>query len=153
MFWLNVFSITSFSVDPSDVNKVYVMGVPIIKSADGGKTWTNISRENVHADHHALWVDTNDSGHLINGNDGGLNISYDDGETWIKNNSPSVGQFYAINYDMEEPYNVYGGLQDNGVWVGANNARENRSWQQQGQYPWESIMGGDGMQVHFLLKY
>ncbi|SCY32423.1 Sortilin, neurotensin receptor 3 [Nonlabens sp. Hel1_33_55] len=134
-------------VDPSDVNKVYVMGVPIIKSADGGKTWTNISRENVHADHHALWVDPNDSGHLINGNDGGLNISYDDGETWIKNNSPSVGQFYAINYDMEEPYNVYGGLQDNGVWVGANNARENRSWQQQGQYPWESIMGGDGMQV------
>jgi photosystem II stability/assembly factor-like uncharacterized protein len=134
-------------VDPKDVSKVYVMGVPIIKSADGGKNWINISRENVHADHHALWVDPNDSGHLINGNDGGLNISYDDGETWIKNNSPSVGQFYAINYDMEEPYNVYGGLQDNGVWVGAHNARENRSWQQQGQYPWESIMGGDGMQI------
>ena len=134
-------------VDPKDVSKVYVMGVPIIKSADGGKTWKNISRENVHADHHALWVDPNDSGHLINGNDGGLNISYDDGETWIKNNSPSVGQFYAINYDMEEPYNVYGGLQDNGVWVGAHNARENRSWQQEGQYPWESIMGGDGMQI------
>ncbi|KQC32415.1 glycosyl hydrolase [Nonlabens sp. YIK11] len=134
-------------VDPKDVNKVYVMGVPIIKSADGGKTWINISRENVHADHHALWVDPNDSGHLVNGNDGGLNISYDDGETWIKNNTPSVGQFYAINYDLEKPYNVYGGLQDNGVWVGANNARENRAWQQQGQYPWESIMGGDGMQI------
>jgi len=134
-------------VDPSDVEKVYVMGVPIIKSADGGKNWINISRENVHADHHALWVDPNDPGHLVNGNDGGLNISYDDGETWIKNNTPSVGQFYAINYDMEEPYNVYGGLQDNGVWVGAHNARENRSWQQQGQYPWESIMGGDGMQI------
>lgn len=134
-------------VDPKDVNKVYVMGVPIIKSADGGKTWSNISRENVHSDHHALWVDPNDSGHLINGNDGGLNISYDDGETWIKNNSPSVGQFYAINYDMEEPYNVYGGLQDNGVWVGAHNAREDRSWHQSGNYPWESIMGGDGMQV------
>ncbi|WP_194851642.1 WD40/YVTN/BNR-like repeat-containing protein [Nonlabens antarcticus] len=134
-------------VDPSDVQKLYVMGVPIIKSADGGKNWVNISRENVHADHHALWVNPNKGGHLINGNDGGLNISYDDGETWIKNNSPSVGQFYYINYDMEEPYNVYGGLQDNGVWVGANNAREDRSWQQQGQYPWESIMGGDGMQV------
>lgn len=134
-------------IDPKDVEKVYVMGVPIIKSANGGKTWENISRENVHADHHALWVNPNDSGHLINGNDGGLNISYDDGETWIKNNTPSVGQFYAINYDLEEPYNVYGGLQDNGVWVGAHNARENRSWQQQGQYPWESIMGGDGMQI------
>ncbi|AZQ43090.1 WD40/YVTN/BNR-like repeat-containing protein [Nonlabens ponticola] len=134
-------------VDPSDVNKVYVMGVPIIKSDDGGKNWTSISRENVHADHHALWINPKMSGHLINGNDGGLNISYDDGETWIKNNSPAVGQFYAINYDMEEPYNVYGGLQDNGVWVAAHNARENRAWHQQGQYPWESIMGGDGMQV------
>ncbi len=134
-------------VDPKDVNKVYVMGVPIIKSDDAGKTWESISRENVHSDHHALWINPQMSGHLINGNDGGLNISYDDGETWIKNNSPSVGQFYAINYDLEKPYNVYGGLQDNGVWVGANNAREDRSWQQQGQYPWESIMGGDGMQI------
>lgn len=134
-------------VDPSDVNHVYVMGVPIIKSDDGGATWESISRENVHADHHALWINPNKRGHIINGNDGGLNISYDDGETWIKNNSPSVGQFYAINYDLEKPYNVYGGLQDNGVWVGAHNASEDRSWHQQGQYPWESIMGGDGMQI------
>ncbi|MEN8898667.1 WD40/YVTN/BNR-like repeat-containing protein [Nonlabens sp.] len=134
-------------VDPSDVNHVYVMGVPIIKSDDGGKNWKSISKENVHADHHALWINPKKRGHIINGNDGGLNISYDDGDTWIKNNSPSVGQFYAINYDMEKPYNVYGGLQDNGVWVGAHNAREDRSWHQQGQYPWESIMGGDGMQI------
>ncbi|WP_124978986.1 VPS10 domain-containing protein [Nonlabens xiamenensis] len=134
-------------VDPNDVNKVYVMGVPIIKSADAGKTWESISRENVHADHHALWVNPQRSGHLINGNDGGLNISYDDGATWIKNNSPSVGQFYAINYDLEKPYRVYGGLQDNGVWVGAHNAREDRAWHQSGQYPWQSIMGGDGMQI------
>jgi photosystem II stability/assembly factor-like uncharacterized protein len=134
-------------VDPSDVNHLYVMGVPIIKSDDAGKTWKSISKENVHADHHALWINPNKRGHLINGNDGGLNISYDDGETWIKNNSPSVGQFYAINYDMEQPYNVYGGLQDNGVWVGAHNARENRAWHQQGQYPWKTIMGGDGMQI------
>lgn len=134
-------------VDPSDVSHLYVMGVPIIKSDDAGKTWKSISKENVHADHHALWINPNKRGHIINGNDGGLNISYDDGETWIKNNSPSVGQFYAINYDMEQPYNVYGGLQDNGVWVGAHNARENRAWHQQGQYPWETIMGGDGMQI------
>ena len=134
-------------VDPSDVEHVYVMGVPIIKSEDGGATWENISRENVHADHHALWVNPKKRGHLINGNDGGVNISYDDGETWIKNNTPSVGQFYAINYDLESPYNIYGGLQDNGVWVGAHNAQEDRSWHQQGQYPWKSIMGGDGMQI------
>jgi photosystem II stability/assembly factor-like uncharacterized protein len=134
-------------VDPSDVNHVYVMGVPIIKSDDGGKKWMSISKENVHADHHALWINPNKTGHLINGNDGGLNISYDDGATWIKNNSPAVGQFYAINFDMEQPYHVYGGLQDNGVWVGAHDAREDRSWHQQGQYPWETIMGGDGMQI------
>jgi photosystem II stability/assembly factor-like uncharacterized protein len=134
-------------VDPSDVEHIYVMGVPIIKSEDGGATWENISRENVHADHHALWVNPKKRGHLINGNDGGVNISYDDGETWIKNNTPSVGQFYAINYDLESPYNTYGGLQDNGVWVGAHNAQEDRSWHQQGQYPWKSIMGGDGMQI------
>jgi photosystem II stability/assembly factor-like uncharacterized protein len=134
-------------VDPSDVNHVYVMGVPIIKSTNGGTTWENISRENVHADHHALWVNPKKRGHLINGNDGGLNVSYDDGETWIKNNTPSVGQFYAINYDLESPYNVYGGLQDNGVWVGAHNAEEDRSWHQEGHYPWKSIMGGDGMQI------
>jgi len=134
-------------VDPSDVEHIYVMGVPIIKSEDGGATWENISRENVHADHHALWVNPKKRGHLINGNDGGVNISYDDGETWIKNNTPSVGQFYAINYDLESPYNIYGGLQDNGVWVGAHNAQEDRSWHQQGQYPWKSIMGGDGMQI------
>lgn len=134
-------------VDPSDVNHVYVMGVPIIKSKDGGKNWESISRENVHADHHALWINPNKRGHLINGNDGGLNISYDDGETWIKNNSPSVGQFYAINYDLQKPYRIYGGLQDNGVWVGPHNATEDREWHQRGNYPWETIMGGDGMQI------
>ena len=134
-------------VDPQDKNGIYIMGVPILKSKDAGKTFTSISRENVHADHQALWVNPKMQGHLINGNDGGLNMSYDDGESWIKLNSPSVGQFYAINVDNEKPYNVYGGLQDNGVWVGANNAREDKSWHQQGQYPWEAIMGGDGMQI------
>ena len=134
-------------VDTQDVNGIYIMGVPILKSKDSGKTFTSISKENVHADHQALWVNPKMQGHLINGNDGGLNMSYDDGESWIKLNSPAVGQFYALNVDNEKPYNVYGGLQDNGVWVGANNAREDKSWHQQGQYPWETIMGGDGMQI------
>lgn len=134
-------------VDLQDENGIYILGVPILKSKDGGKTFTSISAENVHADHQALWVNPKKSGHLIDGNDGGVNITYDDGENWIKNNSPSVGQFYAINVDNEKPYNVYGGLQDNGVWVGANNTQENKSWQQSGHYPWKSIMGGDGMQI------
>ncbi len=134
-------------VDPQNKDAIYVLGVPLIASKDGGKTFTSIGKENVHADHQALWVNPKQSGHLINGNDGGVNITYDDGKTWIKNNSPSVGQFYAINVDNQKPYHVYGGLQDNGVWVGANNAREDRAWHQQGKYPWEMIMGGDGMQV------
>ena len=134
-------------VDPSDGNKIYIYGVPILKSADGGANFESISAENVHADHHALWINPKMPGHLIDGNDGGVNISYDDGETWIKNNAPAVGQFYTVNVDNEKPYNVYGGLQDNGVWKGAHNAEMNLGWHQSGQNPYEFIMGGDGMQV------
>ena len=134
-------------VAPDNENNIYVYGVPILKSKDGGKTFTSISKENVHADHHALWINPKNTNHLINGNDGGVNITYDDGEHWIKNNSPAVGQFYAINVDNQKPYRVYGGLQDNGVWVGAHNAPEDKSWHQKGEYPWRSIMGGDGMQI------
>lgn len=134
-------------VSPVNENDIYIYGVPIVKSKDGGKNWTSISAENVHADHHALWINPKNPNHLIDGNDGGVNITYDDGANWIKNNSPSVGQFYAINIDHQTPYNVYGGLQDNGVWVGAHNAPEDKGWHQQGQYPWEFIMGGDGMQI------
>ena len=134
-------------VAPNNADNIYIYGVPIVKSKDSGKTFTSISAENVHADHHALWINPKNPNHIINGNDGGVNITYDDGENWIKNNSPSVGQFYAINVDNAEPYNVYGGLQDNGVWVGAHDAPEDKSWLQYGQYPWENIMGGDGMQI------
>ena len=134
-------------VSPTNEDDIYIYGVPIFKSKDGGKTFTSISAENVHSDHHALWINPKDPNHLINGNDGGVNVTYDDGNNWTKNNAASVGQFYSVNIDHEKPYNVYGGLQDNGVWKGANNAREDKSWQQRGQYPWKSIMGGDGMQV------
>lgn len=134
-------------VSPADADHIYIYGVPILKSKDGGASFSSISAENVHSDHHALWINPKNPNHIINGNDGGVNISYDDGENWIKNNSPSVGQFYAINVDHEKPYNVYGGLQDNGVWKGPHNARENKAWHQRGQYPWTAIMGGDGMQV------
>ncbi len=128
-------------------DKVYILGVPILKSDNGGKTWTSIGGGNVHADHHALWINPSLDGHLILGNDGGLNISYDDGENWIKCNHPQVAQFYSVAVDMAKPYNVYGGLQDNGVWVGPSSATANDRWHASGHNPYKSIMGGDGMQV------
>ncbi|MFT7352911.1 MAG: photosystem II stability/assembly factor-like uncharacterized protein, partial [Flavobacterium sp.] len=134
-------------VDLQDENGIYVLGVPIIKSKDGGKTFKSIGKENVHSDHQALWVNSKKSGHILNGNDGGLNMSYDDGENWTKLNDPSVGQFYSVYADNQKNYKVYGGLQDNGVWVAENNPSINKRWQQSGQNPYESIMGGDGMQV------
>ncbi len=134
-------------VDPNNANAIYIYGVPILKSKDGGKTFTSIDGDNVHGDHHVLWINPKYPGHLIDGNDGGVNISYDDGASWIKCNTPSVGQFYAIDVDMEEPYNVYGGLQDNGVWVGPHDNEGGVYWHQTGQYPYKMILGGDGMQV------
>jgi len=134
-------------VDPRDENGIYVLGVPIIKSKDGGASFTSISKENVHSDHQALWVNPKKPGHLLSGNDGGLNLSYDDGQNWIKLNDPAVGQFYSVYADNQKNYKVYGGLQDNGVWVADNDAKMNKGWQQSGQNPYESIMGGDGMQV------
>ncbi|MBS9461172.1 glycosyl hydrolase [Flagellimonas sp. 389] len=147
LFYSYGYYFAQIRVNPSNKDHIYLAGVPLIKSEDGGNTYTSIGKENVHADHHALWINPKMPEHLINGNDGGVNITYDDGETWMKNNSPKVGQFYAINVDHEKPYNVYGGLQDNGVWKGAHNNEDNRLWHQTGKNPWEMIMGGDGMQV------
>ncbi|WP_299182026.1 glycosyl hydrolase [uncultured Aquimarina sp.] len=147
IFYSYGYYFAQIQVNPINKDHIYISGVPILKSKDGGATYKSISAENVHADHHSLWINPKNPNHLINGNDGGVNITYDDGENWVKANQPSVGQFYAINVDHEKPYNVYGGLQDNGVWVGSVTAQENVSWHQSGHYPWESIMGGDGMQV------
>ena len=134
-------------VAPYNKDQIYIVGVPILRSDDGGKTFISVNGDNVHSDHHALWINPGLKGHLVNGNDGGVNTSYDFGASWIKNNTPTVGQFYAINVDNQKPYHVYGGLQDNGVWKGPHNASESVRWHQSGQYPWESILGGDGMQV------
>lgn len=134
-------------VDGQNPDVIYTMGVPIVRSDDGGKTFKSINEDNVHVDHHSIWVNPKDPRHLILGNDGGVYVSFDTGASWTNCNSPSVGQFYSIAVDMEEPYNVYGGLQDNGVWKGPSNYEYSRSWLQNGKYPYERLMGGDGMQV------
>jgi photosystem II stability/assembly factor-like uncharacterized protein len=134
-------------VSPKDSNKVVITGVPLSLSKDGGKTWSSIGNSSVHSDHHSFWFDPNNENHVINGNDGGINISYDLGKNWIKANSASVGQFYSVAVDDARPYNVYGGLQDNGVWYGPSTNVENTGWYGTGEYAYKSIGGGDGMMV------
>lgn len=129
-------------VDPADEDKIYALGVPLIVSDDGGKRWSGYANDNsVHVDHHALWIDPNFPKRIVLGNDGGLDVSHDAGITWRKLDSQPVGQFYTIHADMAEPYNVYGGLQDNGTLKGSSRTR----WQF-GE-DWSPINGGDGMYV------
>ncbi len=139
-------------VDPSNPEHVIIAGVPMISSEDGGATWSSINADNVHVDHHCIWINPKNPKHLINGNDGGINISYDGGKHYIKCNTPTVGQFYTVNVDQAEPYRVYGGLQDNGVWRGPNDHEENSSWHQDGKYAYDFLMGGDGMKVEIDWK-
>jgi photosystem II stability/assembly factor-like uncharacterized protein len=134
-------------VSPTDPKKLYIAGVPIIKSSDGGATWKGINPGNVHVDHHALWIHPTNPNHIINGSDGGVQISYDDGATYVNCNSPAVGQFYTVQVDDAKPYHVYGGLQDNGVWYASSRTKPNDDWRITGRNDFEEIMGGDGMQV------
>ncbi|GAB4137186.1 MAG: hypothetical protein Fur0041_11850 [Bacteroidia bacterium] len=147
MFFTYGYYFGKIYVSPFDVNEVYILGVSMQMSKDGGKTFAPIDGDNQHGDHHALWMNPSRRGHLINGNDGGMNLSWDNGQSWMKCNTPAVGQFYAINVDMATPYNVYGGLQDNGVWTGPSTYKASTEWHGEGQYPYKRLLGGDGMQV------
>lgn len=130
-------------VSPDNENKIYILGVPVLTSDDGGKTFKNIGGRGVHADHHALWIDSKNPDRLILGNDGGINISYDRGKTWQKINNLPIGQFYTVAVDMEKPYNIYGGLQDNGVVYGPSNHKPEPGVSD----PWKTLFGGDGAYV------
>lgn len=134
-------------VSPVNDQKILLSGVSMMLSTDGGKTFKAIDKENVHSDHHYAWFNPKNDKHIIIGNDGGCNITYDDGQHWFKANTPPVGQFYNITVDMARPYNVYGGLQDNGTWYGSSAARIDYDWYDSGHNPYTSIGGGDGMQV------
>lgn len=142
-------------VSPYNENKVYVLGFSSQVSTDGGKTFKNMDKANVHADHHTLWVNPNRDSHLIDGNDGGVNITYDNGEHWFKANTPPVGQFYAVAVDSARPYNVYGGLQDNGVWYTPSVPPRNpfaNSGLGLADGVEKNLGGGDGMQVQVDLR-
>ena len=127
-------------VAPDDPERVYVLGVPLIHSRDGGKTFEGINGRGVHVDHQAFWIDPHHPDRVITGNDGGLDVSYDGGKSWLKLDAQPVGQLYTVEVDMADPYNVYGGLQDNGVLKGSSRSRP-------GIDPWRRIGGGDGMYI------
>jgi photosystem II stability/assembly factor-like uncharacterized protein len=133
--------------DPINENRIYSIWSVISRSEDGGKTWEVIApyyAGGIHPDHHAFWINPNNPNHIIEGNDGGLNISYDMAKTWRFIENLPLAQFYHINIDNEIPYNVYGGMQDNGSWQGPS-----RAWRQGGirNSYWEELAFGDGFDV------
>lgn len=127
-------------VDPSNDQIVYTCGAPFHKSVDGGKTFKVVPGI-AHSDHHGLWIDPRNPKHLVIGNDGGLDVSYDQAETWEFVNTVAVGQFYAVSADMRKPYYVYGGLQDNGSWGGPSLTRSSQGI---ANAEWFRVGGGDG---------
>jgi photosystem II stability/assembly factor-like uncharacterized protein len=131
------------AVDPDNENRVYKIESPISLTIDGGKTWEVILPfdERVHVDHHAWYVNPLDGNFVITGNDGGVYISRDRANTWRFVENLPLAQFYHISVDMETPYNVYGGLQDNGSWMGPSEV-----WESGGirYYHWTEVAFGDG---------
>jgi len=140
MVW-RPFYFANLIVDPKNENKVYKPDLTLIVSEDGGRSFSVIGN-GAHGDFHDVWVNPDNSDHVIAGDDGGVWYSYDGGNTWWKGNNLPISQFYHVSADNADPYHVFGGLQDNSVWIGDS------------QYPggitngrWENIFGGDGFWV------
>ena len=136
-------------VDPENENRVYSVFTYVNVSEDGGKNFDQLmpaygSSNGVHPDHHAWWIHPDNGNFMIDGNDGGLNITKDGGKNWRFIGNLPVAQFYHINVDNEFPYNVYGGMQDNGSWRGPAYV-----WKAQGirNSYWQEISFGDGFDV------
>ena len=128
-------------VDPENENRIYSLWSRVSRSEDGGKTWeVIIPYYGVHPDHQAFWVHPNDPSYIIIGNDGGLAISRDRAESWRNVKNLPLGQFYHISIDNELPYNVYGGMQDNGSWRGPGYVWGRGIRNEH----WKRLSGGDG---------
>ena len=130
-------------IDPKDESRVYELATDSYVSRDGGRTFTEIGRRptydvGMHADHHTLWIDPNDSEHLYLAGDAGLHESYDGGANFRRINNFAIAQFYALAVDMRHPYWVYGGLQDNHSFMGPSETRR-----------WAGILNDDWMQSGF----
>ena len=127
-------------VDPNDEDHVYVLGIRVWETKDGGKTWGRPFT--FGGDNHALWIDPADSKHMILGYDHGMGITYDAGKNWYHPDEKPLAQFYAVDVDMAYPYNVYGGLQDNGSVRGPSTSITGGPIRME---HWQRVGGGDGM--------
>jgi photosystem II stability/assembly factor-like uncharacterized protein len=139
------FYFQDIAVDPTNENRLYNINQIITVSEDAGKTFkTVIPYAGIHPDHHAFWIHPKDGNFIIDGNDGGIAITRDRGKNWQFDEKLPLGQFYHINVDNKIPYNVMGGLQDNGSWHGPAYV-----WRQSGirNAFWEAVGGGDGFDV------
>ncbi len=145
-------------VDPADADLVYILSVGVLASRDGGKTWTSPFR--FGGDNHALWIDPADSRHMLLGYDHGMGVTWDAGKNWYHPDFLSLAQFYAVDFDMSQPYRVAGGLQDNGSLLGPSTkgaasrrgmfdfegaAGSPRSGPPIRLEDWVTVGGGDGM--------
>ena len=128
-------------IDPLNDQRIWAAGARMVYSQDGGKTFVDDWVQTIHGDFHALWINPADSNHMLAGSDGGVHYSYDRGRTWDFVNTMALGQFYEIGYDMETPYNIYGGLQDNGSWGGPVRTLYRRGITNE---DWFRVGGGDG---------
>lgn len=131
-------------VDPNDPDVVYMGGVGLHQSTDGGKTVATDVAEPIHDDVHAIWINPANSNHVVIGNDGGLAQSWDMAKTWVFIPNLPVGLFYHVSVDMSTPYNICGGMQDNYDWCGPSQVRGSVGI---ANHEWATIQGGDGFVV------
>jgi photosystem II stability/assembly factor-like uncharacterized protein len=131
-------------IDPNNPERIYTGGSDLMRSDDGGRSFTNDGARNVHLDHHALWIDPSDSDHILIGSDGGVSVSWDGSESWRFYDNLPIAQFYEIGFNRESPYTVCGGLQDNGSWCGPTNTLDSQGIR---NADWYNVGGGDGFYV------
>ncbi len=134
------FYYSQIRVDPTDDKLVYVLSTGLYVSTDMGQKFRPIGG-GIHPDHHAFWIDPANPLHLIDGNDGGIDVSYDGGKNWFAHQNMDLAEVYQIGYDLRSPYSVYCGLQDNGVWGGPSATLDTRGITND---DWIAVGGGDG---------
>ncbi len=132
---------SKLQVDPNNEQRLWLAGVAMQYSEDAGRTWTGNFSRAPHADTHGFWINPNDSNHIVQGNDGGINISFDRGRTWDYSNTVPLGYFYEVGADNSLPYKVCGGLQDNNTWCGPSMTTNPQGISNS---DWYTVGGGDG---------